>query len=170
MLPLVWGVWHAERARCIIVIPTEAPSRPPVARTKGPSAARAAWRSVAAQASGAVFVVDALDGLRLPLAAEELGRLVPVVLAQGIPILVLANKQDQVGALPPADVEAALGLPQMASQFSRLRYAVRGASALDAAGLQASLSWLMAASTTPAPVSPDTVTRGAGPGGNSNQI
>ena len=55
---------------------------------------RPLWRSYTRGTDGIVFVVDATDGERLEEARIELIRTVRIPEHSGVPILVLANKQD----------------------------------------------------------------------------
>lgn len=53
---------------------------------------------------------------------------------QGVPLLVLANKQDVPGAAGPAAVSTALGLNSMTSR----EFTIRGCSAIKDVGIQVS--------------------------------
>ena len=58
---------------------------------------------------------------------------------QGVPVLVLANKQDQPGALSAAEVEKRLAVRELAA--ATLTH-VQGCSAVDGLGLQPGLEHL----------------------------
>ncbi|KAK7938574.1 hypothetical protein WMY93_001900 [Mugilogobius chulae] len=68
---------------------------------------RPLWKAYARRTHGLVFVVDAADPERLDEAKVELHRMARCPESQGVPILLLANKQDLPGALTPAQVDKA---------------------------------------------------------------
>uniref|UniRef100_A0A8C4PZM5 ADP-ribosylation factor-like protein 11 n=1 Tax=Eptatretus burgeri TaxID=7764 RepID=A0A8C4PZM5_EPTBU len=74
---------------------------------------RPLWRSYARGADAIVYVVDSADSERLEEARTELQRAVRAPESQGVPLLVVANKQDLPAALAPGDVEQALGLTDL---------------------------------------------------------
>ncbi|KAB0344737.1 hypothetical protein FD754_021663, partial [Muntiacus muntjak] len=71
---------------------------------KGDMQGREIWPNYYAQAHGLVFVLDSSDLERM----QEVKVLLPNLLSDervvGKPILLLANKQDKTGALPPGDI------------------------------------------------------------------
>ncbi|KAM9669117.1 ADP-ribosylation factor-like protein 13A [Dama dama] len=71
---------------------------------KGDMQGREIWPNYYAQAHGLVFVLDSSDWERM----QEVKVLLPNLLSDervaGKPILLLANKQDKTGALPPGDI------------------------------------------------------------------
>nr|CAD7453313.1 unnamed protein product [Timema tahoe] len=68
-----------------------------------------------------VFVVDAADTHNLSLAVTEVKRLLGDDRMAKVPILVLANKQDKVGALIPSDVGDALDLNSIPPSSHKVR-------------------------------------------------
>nr|CAD7196031.1 unnamed protein product [Timema douglasi] len=68
-----------------------------------------------------VFVVDAADTHNLSLAVTEVKRLLGDDRMAKVPILVLANKQDKVGALVPSDVADALDLNSIPPSSHKVR-------------------------------------------------
>ncbi|XP_071451742.1 ADP-ribosylation factor-like protein 4C, partial [Hetaerina americana] len=72
---------------------------------------RPLWRSYTRATDGIVFVVDSgADAERMDEAKMELMRAARSPENAGVPLLVVANKQDLPGAREPAEVERALGL------------------------------------------------------------
>ncbi|XP_026186053.1 ADP-ribosylation factor-like protein 14 [Mastacembelus armatus] len=59
------------------------------------------WRHYYSDTAGLVFVVDSWDQKRLDEARKELHRVLKYESLRGIPLVVLANKQDLPGALSP---------------------------------------------------------------------
>ncbi|MGQ0535915.1 MAG: ADP-ribosylation factor-like protein [Methanobacteriota archaeon] len=67
-------------------------------------------RTIAGQALGVLVVVDASDPSSFPRAKE----LLEMTWRRGIPGIVVANKQDVPGALPPEEVARRVGVPEHA--------------------------------------------------------
>ncbi|XP_067167992.1 ADP-ribosylation factor-like protein 4D [Apteryx mantelli] len=97
---------------------------------------RPLWRSYARRTDGLVFVVDSAEGERLEEARLELHRIARAAEAQGVPLLVLANKQDVPAALAVPEVERRLGLQELGAGTPRC---VQGCSARDGLGLHQGL-------------------------------
>jgi len=100
------------------------------------------WRHSYVGAQGVVFVVDAADAARVPLAAAELAAAADDAQLADAAFLVLANKSDAPGALPVDALARALGLP---AALARARaWAVLPASAARGEGVDAALAFLAA--------------------------
>lgn len=100
---------------------------------------RPLWRSYTRRTDGLVFVVDAAETERLEEAKVELHRLSRAADNQGVPVLVLANKQDRPGALSAAEVGKRLAVRELPA--ATLTH-VQGCSAVDGLGLQPGLERL----------------------------
>ncbi|CAL1267986.1 unnamed protein product [Larinioides sclopetarius] len=74
---------------------------------------RPLWRSYTRCTDGIVFVLDSVDQERMDEARMELLKTVRCPENSGVPILVLANKQDLPNAKEPAEVEKILGLHEL---------------------------------------------------------
>ncbi|XP_044736134.1 ADP-ribosylation factor-like protein 4C [Chrysoperla carnea] len=74
---------------------------------------RPLWKSYTRCTDGIVFVLDSVDIERIEEAKMELMRTVKSPDNAGVPILVLANKQDLPGAKEPRDLEKLLGLHEL---------------------------------------------------------
>ncbi|XP_068440691.1 ADP-ribosylation factor-like protein 14 [Clinocottus analis] len=68
------------------------------------------WRHHYADTAGLLFVVDSWDQKRLDEARKELHRILKFESLRGIPLVVLANKQDLQAALSPEELCRALDL------------------------------------------------------------
>ncbi|XP_043753339.1 ADP-ribosylation factor-like protein 13A [Cervus elaphus] len=83
---------------------------------KGDMQGREIWPNYYAQAHGLVFVLDSSDWERM----QEVKVLLPNLLSDervaGKPILLLANKQDKTGALPPGDITDYLLLERLMNE------------------------------------------------------
>ncbi|KAJ8254600.1 hypothetical protein COCON_G00212120 [Conger conger] len=100
---------------------------------------RPLWKSYTRRTDGMVFVVDSSETERMEEAKVELHRITRTSENQGVPVLVLANKQDLPSALSVPEVEKALALHELCP--STLHHA-QGCSALDGQGLQPGLEKL----------------------------
>lgn len=65
---------------------------------------RPLWKSYTRRTDGLVFVVDAAETERMEEAKVELHRITRSAENQGVPVLVLANKQDLDGAMSASEV------------------------------------------------------------------
>uniref|UniRef100_A0A665U8Y0 ADP-ribosylation factor-like protein 14 n=1 Tax=Echeneis naucrates TaxID=173247 RepID=A0A665U8Y0_ECHNA len=62
---------------------------------------RAHWKHHFSDTAGLIFVVDSWDKTRLQEASKELHRVLRYENLRGVPLVVLANKQDLQGAISP---------------------------------------------------------------------
>ena len=74
---------------------------------------RPLWKSYTRGADGIVFVVDSVDGERLEEAKTELHRIAKTMENLGVPVLVVANKQDLRNSLTLAEMERGLALKEL---------------------------------------------------------
>lgn len=74
---------------------------------------RPLWKSYTRCTDGIVFVLDSVDVERMEEAKMELVRTAKSPDNTGVPILVLANKQDLPGAREPKELEKLLGLHEL---------------------------------------------------------
>lgn len=103
----------------------------------GQDKVRPLWRSYTRSTDGIVFVVDSVDSDRMEEAKVELLRTARTPETAGVPILIVANKQDLPGAHEPSDIETLLGLSEVSS-YGRLT-GVHGACAITGEGLDEAL-------------------------------
>jgi len=100
---------------------------------------RPLWRTYTRYTDGIVFVVDSVDEERMEEAKMELLRTARSPENAGVPILVLANKQDLPGAKDPNEIARFLGLPEL--QHNTLWH-VQPACAIIGEGLDIGLELL----------------------------
>ncbi|XP_030379530.1 ADP-ribosylation factor-like protein 4C [Scaptodrosophila lebanonensis] len=74
---------------------------------------RPLWRSYTRCTDGILFVVDSVDTERMEEAKMELMRTAKCPDNQGVPVLILANKQDLPNACGPKELEKLLGLHEL---------------------------------------------------------
>jgi len=79
----------------------------------GQDRVRPLWRSYTRAADGMVFVVDSADLERMEEARVELARVARTREATGVPVLVIANKQDLPRARSAVEVERLLGIAEL---------------------------------------------------------
>ncbi|XP_070567727.1 ADP-ribosylation factor-like protein 13B [Ptychodera flava] len=77
---------------------------------------RGIWRNYYSESHGVVFVIDAADQERLEESRETLKAVLGDKRVQGKPLLVLANKQDEDGALDEIDICEKLNLEDMVNE------------------------------------------------------
>ncbi|TSN03415.1 ADP-ribosylation factor-like protein 4A [Bagarius yarrelli] len=74
---------------------------------------RPLWRSYTRCTDGIVFVVDSVDVERMDEAKTELHKLAHSSESQGVPLLIIANKQDLRNSMTLADIEKMLALGEL---------------------------------------------------------
>ena len=81
----------------------------------GQDKVRPLWKSYTRNTDGIVFVIDSVDTERMEEARVELLRTARCPENSGVPILVVANKQDLPGAVDSAQVEKAMCLHELSA-------------------------------------------------------
>ena len=100
------------------------------------------------EAHGLLFVVDASDAMRLDESREVLRQLLDNPELAGIPVLVMANKQDAPGAITPHEVQARFGLQRDGGSSQPQN--VLGVTAINGDGVEEGIHWLVdAVSSSP---------------------
>ncbi|XP_006010535.1 ADP-ribosylation factor-like protein 4D [Latimeria chalumnae] len=100
---------------------------------------RPLWKSYTRRTDGMVFVVDSTELERMEEAKVELHKISKTAENQGVPVLILANKQDLPEALSVPEVEKLLTVNELSSSTL---YHVQGCSAVDGLGLHQGLEKL----------------------------
>ncbi len=98
------------------------------------------WEDHYRHCDGIIFVVDSTDRMNIPLVQEHLDKLLtnPLVMRKKeIPILVLANKADQPGAMPSLQLVELLDLCQLTRPWH-----IVCTDALTGEGFNEALDWL----------------------------
>ncbi|NXN26342.1 ARL11 protein, partial [Nycticryphes semicollaris] len=104
----------------------------------GQGSLRASWPDYLEDTSTLIFVLDSTDTARLPEAAAALEEVLSYPSMAGVPVLLLANKQEVPGALAPAE----LGERLQGGRLVERRWVLRGCSAHTGQGLQEALAIL----------------------------
>ena len=99
---------------------------------------RPLWRHYFVGCEGLIFVVDSTDARRFDEAREELTWILDSDEMVGVPLVILANKQDLPQALSPSDVATKLGLNTVRNR----KWYVQGTSAVSGSGVYEAMSEL----------------------------
>ncbi|KFP80597.1 ADP-ribosylation factor-like 11, partial [Apaloderma vittatum] len=102
----------------------------------GQGSLRASWPDYLDDTNTLIFVLDSTDTARLPAAALAEALSHPGM--AGVPVLLLANKQEVPGAMAPAELEVRLRQGRLAGH----RWVLQGCSAHSGQGLQEALAIL----------------------------
>ncbi|XP_072860461.2 uncharacterized protein LOC110087902 [Pogona vitticeps] len=92
---------------------------------------RTLWRHYYTNTDGIVFMVDSVDSERFEKARLELEGILDTREMEGVPLLLLANKQDLPGAWPPMEVAEKMRLREMRWH----RWHVQGCCAVSGDGI-----------------------------------
>ncbi|GFN76141.1 ADP-ribosylation factor 1 [Plakobranchus ocellatus] len=92
---------------------------------------RALWRHYYSNTQGLLYIVDSADVTRVDEAKEELFGIINSPEMQGVPVVVVANKQDLPGALSTAKIADGLGLRELRDR----KWYVQGACAVNGDGI-----------------------------------
>ena len=79
----------------------------------GQTKLRPFWKYYFEGIDGVIFVVDSNDKDRMTEGKEELHRMISEDELKGVPVLVLANKQDIPGAMPVPEICEELGMNKL---------------------------------------------------------
>eukprot|EP00300_Choanocystis_sp_HF-7_P030251 c39039_g1_i1.p1 GENE.c39039_g1_i1~~c39039_g1_i1.p1 ORF type:complete len:179 (+),score=42.07 c39039_g1_i1:119-655(+) len=105
----------------------------------GQAAIRPYWRNYFDNCDALVYVIDSADGRRLEETGFELNELLEEDALAGLPLLVFANKQDLISALPPADIAEGLNLHAIRDR----QWQIQACSAKSGDGLDDGLRWVV---------------------------
>ena len=100
---------------------------------------RGHWRHYYTGTQGIVFIVDSADGTRFQAVAEELQHVLADQQLDGVPVLVLANKQDMPGAASAEEIAKAADLE---ATCAGREWTVQAAEANEGKGLEEGFQWL----------------------------
>ncbi|KGL91145.1 ADP-ribosylation factor-like 11, partial [Charadrius vociferus] len=104
----------------------------------GQGSLRASWPDYLEDTKTLIFVLDSTDTARLPEAAAALEEALSHPSMAGVPVLLLANKQEVPGALAPTELGERLARGQLVGR----RWVLQGCSAHTGEGLQEALAIL----------------------------
>ncbi|XP_054654550.1 ADP-ribosylation factor-like protein 11 isoform X2 [Dunckerocampus dactyliophorus] len=90
------------------------------------------WRYYLDDCKALVFMVDSSDPGRMPEAQKALKKVLSDERLRGVPLMVLANKADQPGAVSVQEISKQLGM----SNYPQLPWEIQACSALQGVGLR----------------------------------
>lgn len=105
----------------------------------GQKAIRPYWRNYFEQTDAMVYVIDSADRKRIEETGLEQADLLEEDKLSGVPVIVLANKQDLVTALSPDEVADGLNLYSIRDR----PWQIQACSAKTGEGLQDGMEWLV---------------------------
>lgn len=104
----------------------------------GQDSLRASWSTYFTSTEFVILVVDSTDRDRLPLAKDELDKMLAHEDLSPASILIFANKQDIKGAMTPAEISKRLNL----TAIKKRRWQIQACCALTGEGLYNGLEWI----------------------------
>lgn len=105
----------------------------------GQKSIRPFWKEYLDKTDGIIYVIDSADRVRMPETALELKNLLEEEKLAGVPLLVLANKQDLFNAAPPDAIAEGLFLHTIRDR----KWHIAACSAKTGQGLQNAISTLL---------------------------
>lgn len=105
----------------------------------GQKSIRPYWSNYFDSSDALVYVIDSSDSRRLEESGEELAELLKEGKLCGIPLLIFANKQDLLQAVPAEEISTALKL----SEIKDRTWSIQACSAKQGSGLQEGMEWLV---------------------------
>ena len=105
----------------------------------GQSELRPYWKCYYPKTNAIIFVIDSTDKERLDIAKQELFLLIQEEDLTGVPLAILANKQDIEGALSDIQISESLGL----SNIKNRQWAIFKTIAKTGKGLDNAFKWLV---------------------------
>ncbi|CCC69222.1 hypothetical protein NCAS_0C02320 [Naumovozyma castellii] len=101
---------------------------------------RSMWSEYYSQCHGIIFVVDSTDRSRIDECSKTLGKIVMDDEVEGVPILMLANKQDMPERMEVQDIKEIFN--QIAEHLSARDSRVLPVSALTGEGVKDAIDWM----------------------------
>eukprot|EP00842_Homolaphlyctis_polyrhiza_P006691 jgi/Hompol1/7022/HPOL_000287-RA len=98
------------------------------------------WEKYYSECHGIIFVVDSTDRARIDEVKETLGRVIQNEIVEGVPVLMLANKQDSNDALTISEIQQIFN--QIAVKLEARDSKVLGVSALQGTGVKDAMEWM----------------------------
>merc|ERR1712217_628445 len=105
----------------------------------GQKTIRPYWSNYFESSDALVYVIDSSDRRRLEESGGELKELLAEDKLGGIPMLVFANKQDLIQAVPADEISSHLNLAEIKDRT----WTIQACSAKEGNGLQEGMEWLI---------------------------
>jgi ADP-ribosylation factor-like protein 3 len=105
----------------------------------GQKSIRPYWRNYFDQTDALIYVIDSADRRRMEETSVELQSLLDEERLAHVPVLIMANKQDLLSALSPAEITTELGL----NDIRERTWQILPCSAKTGEGLPESMEWIV---------------------------
>jgi len=105
----------------------------------GQKTIRPYWSNYFDSSDSLIYVIDSSDRRRLEESGSELNELLQEDKLANIPLLIFANKQDLIQALPAEEISESLSLHNIRDRT----WTIQACSAKEGEGLQEGLEWLV---------------------------
>jgi len=105
----------------------------------GQKAIRPYWKHYYDGTDALIYVIDSADRRRVQETGVELNALMEEQKLAGVPLLVFANKQDLLGAMPAKELAETMQLHNIRDRH----WSIQPSSAKDGAGLQQGMKWVL---------------------------
>ena len=105
----------------------------------GQKAIRQHWKNYYDQLDCLIYVIDSSDRMRMDECGDELQKLLEEDKLAGLPLLIFANKQDLIMALPAEEIEELLNLDMINDRA----WTIAACSAHTGEGLKDGVEWLI---------------------------
>mmetsp|Transcript_51674 Transcript_51674/g.59360 ORF Transcript_51674/g.59360 Transcript_51674/m.59360 type:complete len:179 (-) Transcript_51674:142-678(-) len=105
----------------------------------GQRAIRQYWRHYFGETDVLIYVIDSADAKRVEESKAELNQLLEEDKLARVPLLVFANKQDLMGAIPPDQISDILELTRIRDRT----WQIQPCSAKTGAGLESGMDWVV---------------------------
>uniref|UniRef100_A0A803KA07 ADP ribosylation factor related protein 1 n=1 Tax=Xenopus tropicalis TaxID=8364 RepID=A0A803KA07_XENTR len=102
---------------------------------------QALWDKYYAESHGVIYVIDSTDETRLSESKLAFERMISSESLEGVPILVLANKQDVEGCLSIPDIKTAFS--DCINKIGKRDCLTQACSALSGTGLNEGVEWMV---------------------------
>jgi len=105
----------------------------------GQKAIRPYWKHYYDNTDALIYVIDSADRRRVQETGVELNALMEEQKLAGVPLLVFANKQDLLNAMPAKELAETMQLHNIRDRH----WSIQPASAKDGSGLQQGMKWVI---------------------------
>ncbi|XP_032809018.1 ADP-ribosylation factor-related protein 1 [Petromyzon marinus] len=99
------------------------------------------WDKYFAECHGVIYLIDSVDEGRLVESRDAFDKMVSSEALDGVPLLVLANKQDMEGCLTVPDIKTAFS--DCATKIGKRDCLVQPSSALTGDGVNEGIEWMV---------------------------
>ncbi|CAN0034896.1 ADP-ribosylation factor-related protein 1 isoform X1 [Lethenteron reissneri] len=99
------------------------------------------WDKYFAECHGVIYLIDSVDEGRLVESRDAFDKMVSSEALEGVPLLVLANKQDMEGCLTVPDIKTAFS--DSATKIGKRDCLVQPSSALTGDGVNEGIEWMV---------------------------